>query len=109
MSTCCSSASRSCKLYEILCRAGRRNDTSVASISAGLITTRPLVGDSNPALASGRSGRDETRPGPTAAAPARARGIRQAGENPDDGKETRGRRAPAAAVSDAPAAGDTRV
>ncbi len=28
--TCCSSASRSCKLYEILCRAGRRNDTSVA-------------------------------------------------------------------------------
>ncbi|KAL1277984.1 hypothetical protein QQF64_024657 [Cirrhinus molitorella] len=30
VATCCSSASRSCKLYEILCRAGRRNDTSVA-------------------------------------------------------------------------------
>uniref|UniRef100_A0A8C1SBH0 Hypocretin neuropeptide precursor n=1 Tax=Cyprinus carpio TaxID=7962 RepID=A0A8C1SBH0_CYPCA len=28
--TCCSSVSRSCKLYEILCRAGPRNDTSVA-------------------------------------------------------------------------------
>ncbi|XP_016339649.1 orexin-like [Sinocyclocheilus anshuiensis] len=30
VATCCSSASGSCKLYEILCRAGRRNDTSVA-------------------------------------------------------------------------------
>ncbi|XP_026064777.1 hypocretin neuropeptide precursor [Carassius auratus] len=30
VATCCSSASRSCKLYEILCRAGRRNDTSIA-------------------------------------------------------------------------------
>ncbi|XP_059413419.1 hypocretin neuropeptide precursor-like [Carassius carassius] len=28
--TCCSSASRSCKLYEMLCRSGPRNDTSVA-------------------------------------------------------------------------------
>ncbi|XP_043091465.1 orexin [Puntigrus tetrazona] len=30
VATCCTSPSRSCKLYEILCRAGRRNDTSVA-------------------------------------------------------------------------------
>ncbi|XP_067285006.1 orexin [Pseudorasbora parva] len=31
VATCCTStSSRSCKFYELLCRAGRRNDTSVA-------------------------------------------------------------------------------
>lgn len=30
VATCCTSSSRSCKMYEFLCRAGRRNDTSVA-------------------------------------------------------------------------------
>ncbi|XP_016344113.1 orexin-like [Sinocyclocheilus anshuiensis] len=30
VATCCSSVSSSCKLYEMLCRVGRRNDTSVA-------------------------------------------------------------------------------
>lgn len=30
VATCCTSTSKSCKIYEFLCRAGRRNDTSVA-------------------------------------------------------------------------------
>ncbi|XP_077068447.1 hypocretin neuropeptide precursor [Siphateles boraxobius] len=30
VASCCTSTSRSCKFYELLCRAGSRNDTSVA-------------------------------------------------------------------------------
>nr|XP_055050223.1 orexin [Misgurnus anguillicaudatus] len=29
VATCCARGSRSCKLYELLCRAGRRNDTYI--------------------------------------------------------------------------------
>ncbi|XP_026058498.1 orexin-like [Carassius auratus] len=41
--TCCSSTSRSCKLYEMLCRSGPRNDTSVAR-HIGLFNDDAAVG-----------------------------------------------------------------